>query len=71
MNDKEQSVGNKSFPNPASDILHFNAFSKFTISDVLGRIVLQNEGLEVSIEHLPKGMYYISLGNKTAKFLKE
>ncbi|HNR18422.1 MAG TPA: T9SS type A sorting domain-containing protein [Bacteroidia bacterium] len=72
------------FPNPANDVLQLvtnfsnNKTSSYTISDITGRVVLQNEfedRSDISIKNLSPSIYLITVtnGNRilTRKFVKQ
>ncbi|TGE18912.1 hypothetical protein [Hymenobacter elongatus] len=50
------------YPNPVSDLLYLRVASKFQISDLLGRVLLQGEGSAVSVAALPQGIYVVQTG---------
>jgi hypothetical protein len=67
------------YPNPTTGILtiHHSAFfihhSEFRITNLIGQTLLQGsinaETQQIDIANLPAGMYFISLGEQTVKFI--
>lgn len=65
-------------PNPVKDVLHIAAdfdIEKMTITDALGRTVLQGKGNDVSVSHLPAGIYHVAInslkGSTSLKMVKQ
>ncbi len=65
-------------PNPVKDVLHFAGNAQtgtVTITDAMGRIVLQGQGNDVNVSHLPSGIYHVGInsekGGKTLKMVKQ
>ena len=77
----------KIFPNPVSYELQVTSYegedtnkgacSLVEIYDVMGRSVnncqlsIVNSQLKIDVSILPAGIYFIRIGNKTAKFVKQ
>lgn len=68
----------KLYPNPTSDFIAISGLTKttnYTLYNILGKVVstgtvANNQNL--SVQHLPKGAYFIKLGNDiTLKFIKD
>ena len=71
------------YPNPTNGELHIgyamcdNAICDIEIYDLMGRRVNNcqlstvNCQLKIDVSHLPPGMYFLKIGEKTAKFVKE
>jgi hypothetical protein len=69
------------YPNPATSVLFVETVctpslpseTKYRIANLIGQTLLQghitNETLQINIEKLPAGMYFISVGNTTQKFV--
>jgi hypothetical protein len=73
------------YPNPVKDLLNINlpnsenleSLKGVQILDIAGRVVetlhttsLQNGTQTINISHLPQGVYFVKVENKTAKFIK-
>ncbi|MCK9256043.1 MAG: T9SS type A sorting domain-containing protein, partial [Bacteroidales bacterium] len=60
------------YPNPATDILHFNQAQTYEIFDIQGRVLKKSEAEQNSanISELKNGMYFIKIENKLFKFIK-
>lgn len=62
------------YPNPVNDFLYFNSnqyFGKITIYSMLDKIELETDYKEmINVSSLPAGLYFIKVGNKVCKFLK-
>lgn len=68
------------YPNPASTQLNIKGLTKIdkiiTLTNVLGELVkiIENKGnstLELNVESLPAGIYFIKINNSSYKFVKE
>lgn len=68
------------YPNPANSILNVSVNNKenILITNLLGEIVLQKNfssntkgKIEVDVSFLSVGIYFIKVGNKVSKFVKE
>lgn len=65
------------FPNPVKDVITIQYFENdgknLVILDAVGRVVLKREVItsEIRISHLPAGLYYVRIGRKTKKFVKQ
>ncbi|MCF8378825.1 MAG: endonuclease [Bacteroidales bacterium] len=66
------------YPNPAKDVLKIPGFYQGSkeIYDALGKLILQTEGNEISIESLKPGLYFIKLSGQDnsshiTKFMKQ
>ena len=67
------------YPNPTKDMLYINGINNKTIRvyDLQGRILLQNNGSEVSensaairVGNLPVGTYLLQIGTQVVRFIK-
>jgi hypothetical protein len=70
------------YPNPANDILFIEAqnttslqrSTEYRITNLMGQTLLQGnltaETQQIDISNLPKGMYFLSVGDQTRKFVK-
>jgi len=69
------------FPNPVSDILEIKiAYSSFkivdiTIHDITGKILFEQkennvEKIKINVENFTKGIYFLTVGNTSQKFIK-
>ena len=65
-------------PNPVQDVLHISGIAEIgnvTITDAMGRTVLQSQGNDIAISHLPAGVNHVALtteGKNTAlKMVKQ
>jgi len=60
------------YPNPADDIINFNATGKMNIYSSEGRLVLSNDNVDgskgVNVSSLIKGNYILTIENKEGKF---
>lgn len=59
------------FPNPATDILHFTKTETYTVFNDLGQQVREVTGLEINLEGLNNGIYFLRVGDTVAKFAKK
>ena len=67
------------YPNPATNMLHIRNMKEGTVQvyDATGRQVMVNEvvgnedHIQMDISSLSKGIYFVKIGNHTAKFVKE
>ena len=71
------------FPNPANDKLYIKTTSQnpnifVEIHNIYGQLLIDNEKLiidngvgVVNINHLDRGIYFVRIGNKTSKFIKQ
>ena len=69
------------YPNPANNELRIINHElreniDIQIFDIVGKLVLSHPSALspetiIDISHLAKGMYFLKIGNKTAKFVKE
>jgi uncharacterized protein (TIGR02145 family) len=67
------------YPNPAKDVLHINllGFENLTglnaqIFDISGKLITKHLPLiTINVSHLPKGVYFLKIGDKRGKFVKE
>lgn len=64
------------YPNPAGEILHIGnltAPTQMEVQNISGQMVFQGEvssAQPIDIRALPKGMYFLRVGNKVGKFVK-
>lgn len=69
----------KLYPNPASSVLHIQSaieVSEYAIYNVVGKLVAQNKisesnNVEISIENLESGLYFVNINNQYLKFIKQ
>jgi hypothetical protein len=70
------------YPNPVNEILNvesevFNGKIEIKIVNVLGNLVMKEEfkiktdATQINVSALPRGIYYIKVGNEVGKFVKE
>ena len=59
------------YPNPTKGILHFNSEEDFTLFDLLGNILMKGNGTDVSLGHLNRGLYQLSIQGRTIMIIKE
>ena len=68
------------YPNPTTGELKIDngqfTIENFKIFNVMGQIVMQGTDVingicTINVSHLPSGMYYLKMENKTVKFVKE
>ena len=75
LNDIEQESSIIFYPNPVKDNVSLNAEGTVVIYNNLGQIVKQvnnvNAKTTISIADLKKGVYYLKVGNKQQKLVKE
>jgi hypothetical protein len=58
------------YPNPATDKINFNEPSTGYIANMLGAVVATfNGATEVSVSHLPKGVYVVNSNNASKKLM--
>lgn len=65
-------------PNPVQDLLHISGTSEIgyvTITDAMGRTVLQSQGNDIAVSHLPAGIYHVAVSaegkSTTLKMVKQ
>jgi hypothetical protein len=64
-------------PNPVKDFIELKAFNNTThekiyIYNLYGQIIFSSEFKElINVTNLPKGLYFLKIGNKSYKFIKE
>ena len=71
-------AGFQVYPNPATDLIIFKNADEYTekwIIDVQGKMVLKTNANEISVSHLPSGMYIVKYTNRAnqvgyTKFIK-
>ena len=59
------------YPNPAQGRFTVEGIGRMTVSNLLGQVVLVKEIDGQTIVVLPKGMYFVKLGNETRKIVVE
>lgn len=68
------------YPNPASSVLNIQAnnltASEYTIYNTIGKVVGQNkindsENIQINVQNLEKGLYFVKINNQYLKFIKE
>lgn len=67
------------YPNPASSTLYLKsdtAFSSYTVYDVTGKIILQNNNVgsdtvTINVEGIAPGVYFVKVNNQSFKFIKK
>lgn len=65
------------YPNPVSDGFYANAVklpSRLILFDISGRNILSKQVFDrefINIAHLPKGVYFVQIGDRITKILKE
>ena len=65
------------YPNPSHDVLFVlseNINSEYRITNIMGQTIITgnitSENLKINVSSLSNGMYFITIGNTTTKFLK-
>jgi hypothetical protein len=60
-------------PNPVSEYIELKVLGDYLIYNLQGRIVLrgENTGDRIDISRIDSGIYFISIGNNTMKFIKK
>lgn len=70
----------KLYPNPASSVLNIQSnnltASEYTIYNMIGKVVGQNkindsENIQINVQNLEKGLYFVKLNDQYLKFIKE
>lgn len=59
------------YPNPAQDRFTVEGTGRMTVSNLLGQVVLVKEIVGQTTVALPRGMYFVKLGNETRKIVVE
>jgi hypothetical protein len=63
------------YPNPVNDKLQITNYDsgEIQISNIMGQILLSLPSYEtaINVSHLPAGIYFLKVGDKTMKFVKE
>ena len=65
------------YPNPSHDVLYVlsdNIYSEYRITNLMGQTLIVgeiiSENQQINVSSLPVGMYFITIGSRTTKFLK-
>lgn len=70
----------KLYPNPASSVLHIQSdnltASEYAIYNVVGKLIAQNtisdsNDIQINIENLESGLYFVKINNDYLKFVKK
>ena len=66
------------YPNPTNDVffvLSENIYSEYRITNLMGQTLMigkiTSENHQIDVSSLPEGMYFITIGGRTTKFLKK
>lgn len=75
LNELKKSSPTSIYPNPVKNklnILYSAGASRFTIYDVVGKLVLEGSGAEADLRDFQKGVYFIKVhDSETIKFIKD
>jgi sugar lactone lactonase YvrE len=65
-------IGNRIYPNPVFNTLHFNSTANFvSISDLNGKLILANNNINtIDVSMFSKGVYFIDVDGVKSKFIK-
>ena len=65
-------IGNRIYPNPVFNTLHFNSTANFvSISDLNGKLILANNNINtIDVSMFNKGVYFIDVDGVKSKFIK-
>nr|MCR5036431.1 T9SS type A sorting domain-containing protein [Bacteroidales bacterium] len=80
VNEINTETGFAIYPNPSNNVLFVKTChgaslqSEYRITNILGETVISgriaSENQQINVSSLPEGIYFISIGNATMKFLK-
>ena len=61
------------YPNPATDIICIGNKQKeiINIYNTIGKLVISTKEENIDVKNLPSGIYFVKIGNKKSKFIKQ
>ncbi len=59
------------YPNPTSGIVNLSLTSDWVLSNVVGEILQSGHGSHIDLTFLPSGMYFVEIGGRNIKLLKD
>ena len=61
------------YPNPSHDIIHVNGIkpTDLRVFDLQGRMLLVEQGNQVTVSSLPVGTYLLQVGTQVVRFIKQ
>ena len=61
------------YPNPTQDVLMIQGIEAqaLRVYDLQGRLLMQEEGTQVGVQHLAEGTYLLQIGTQVVRFIKK
>ena len=61
------------YPNPTQDVLMIQGIDAqaLRVYDLQGRLLMQEEGTQVGVQHLAEGTYLLQIGTQVVRFIKK
>ncbi len=62
------------YPNPCSDFVQIkdaDEHSGYTVLDAIGQVAVRGKGSKIDVSGLPRGLYFVQIGDKTLKLIKQ
>ena len=61
------------YPNPTQDVLMIQGIDAqaLRVYDLQGRLLVQEEGTQVDVNHLAEGTYLLQIGTQVVRFIKK
>jgi hypothetical protein len=61
------------YPNPTQDVLMIQGIDAqaLRVYDLQGRLLMQEEGTQVGVQHLAEGTYLLQIGTQVVRFIKQ
>ena len=61
------------YPNPTQDVLMIQGIDAqaLRVYDLQGRLLVQEEGTQVNVNHLAEGTYLLQIGTQVVRFIKK
>ncbi len=61
------------YPNPTQDVLMIQGIDEQTLRvyDLQGRLLVQENGTQIGVQHLAEGTYLLQIGTQVVRFIKK
>lgn len=59
------------YPNPTTGIINFSSSEEWTITDLLGHVLLSGNSLQADLSSLANGVYFVEQGGEIIQLVKE
>lgn len=61
------------YPNPTQDVLMIQGINEQTLRvyDLQGRLLVQENGTQIGVQHLAEGTYLLQIGTQVVRFIKK